>query len=600
MFLTTPKIKFAKIAAKEVLKRNPLRFSMMLVFGFLSGILGGVGIGAMIPLFALISGRTSDQANSITKVIEKFFDFFHLPLTVPWLVVLIASLFVAKAIVQFTAKFLNIKTTAEYEERIRKDLFSKTFNATWPFLLKQKSGYLERIMINDASSGASIILRATNLILLLTSLTMYLTVALTISLPITLITLLIGVVLFFTARPFLEKTRQIAKTTAKTEKDTAHHINEALSGAKIIKSFGIESSIIQKSREYFQLLREVRIKTDFYQYVLGQVFEPIGIAFIVVLFLFYQKLPGFNVVSFAAIVYLIEKMFIYIQAAQGEIYTINQTAPYLKVFSDFRTSAEENKEVSGGNDAFSFNNDFRFSDVAFSYSDDRKILSDIDFSIAKGEMAGLVGPSGAGKTTIVDLILRLFIPSSGEILIDGKSITKIDLEEWRNNIRYVSQDIFLLNDTLENNIKFFDNTIQHKDIIEATKMANVYDFINSLPQGFDTIIGERGVMLSGGERQRIALARALVKIPSLLILDEATSSLDSKSESLIQQAIENLRNKTTVIIIAHRLSTVTNCDKIMVLENGKIAEQGSPKELLNNSNSLFHKMYNMQNQPSSK
>ena len=287
-------------------------------------------------------------------------------------------------------------------------------------------------------------------------------------------------------------------------------------------------------------------------------------------------------------------MFIYIQAAQGEIYTINQTAPYLKVFTDFRTSAEENKEISDGKDAFSFSKNLCFSNVVFSYSDDRKILSDINLLISKGEMIGLIVPSGAGKTTIVDLILRLFNPSFGEILIDEKPVTKIDLEKWRNNIRYVSQDIFLLNDTIENNIKFFDETIRHKDVIEATKMANVYDFINSLPQGFDTIIGERGGMLSGGERQRVALARALVKIPSLLILDEATSSLGSESESLIQQAIDNLRGRTTVVIIAYRLSTVTDCDKIMVLENGEIAEQGSPKELLNNPSSTFYKMYNTQ------
>ena len=600
MYFTAPKIKFAKIAAREVFKRNPLRFSMILVFGFLSGILGGVGIGALIPLFSLVSGRTSEQVGSITKVIENFFGFLHLPLTIPWLVVLIAVLFVTKALVHFIAKYLNIKTAAEYEERIRRDVFSKTLNATWPFLLKQKSGYLERIMVNDVAIGASIILRVTNLVLLVTSLLMYLAVALTISSFITSVTLVIGAVLFFAFHPFLERIRQIAKIMAKAEKNTAHHINEALGGAKIVKSFGVEPNIIQKSRKYFQLLKEVRVKTDFFRYILGQAFEPVGIVFIVLLFVFYQRFPGFNIVSFAAIVYLIEKMFVYLQAAQGELYTINQAAPYLKAFADFRTSAEENKEINDGRNPFIFKEDLRFNDVEFSYMEDRKILSGINFSVNKGEMVGLVGPSGAGKTTIVDLLLRLFNPSSGDILVDGKKIKEIDLVDWRGNIRYVSQDVFLLNDTIDNNIRFFDESISHKDIIEASKMANVYDFINSLSQGFNTVIGERGVMLSGGERQRIALSRALVKIPSLLILDEATSSLDSESELLIQQAIENLRGKTTVIIIAHRLSTVTNCDKLVVLDEGKIVEQGSPKELLNNTSSSFYKMYDMQNKPNSK
>ncbi len=591
MYINAQKLKFIKVAIKEVLHRNPLRFSMILLFGFLSGIFGGIGIGAIIPLFSLISGKSSEYSNIITRWIEIIFGFLHVPVTVPWLILFIAGLFIAKAIVQFTAKYLNIKTTAEYEERIRRDLFSKALHATWPFLLRQKSGYLERILVNDVASGASMILRVTNLVLLCTTITMYLVVAFSISVRITALTLALGLILLLAFRPFLSKTRKIAKTMADTEKDAAHHIGQALSGAKILKSFGVEASIIQRSRDYFHLLREVRVKTGFYQYALGQAFEPIGLIFIVFLFIFYQKFPNFNIVSFAAIVYLVEKMFVYLQAAQGELYTINETAPYLKAFVDFRSSAEENREINNGLLAFNFTKEIDFNSISFSYTDNRKILSGINFSIAKGEMVGLIGSSGAGKTTIADLLLRLFNPSSGKILIDGTSIDEIDLVKWRGGVRYVSQDIFLLNDTIENNIKFFSNMLNHDDIVIASQMANIYDFINSLPKGFNTIIGERGVMLSGGERQRIALARALVRIPDILILDEATSSLDSESEALIQSAIEKLRGRVTILAIAHRLSTILNSDRIVVLVDGTIVEQGVPGELLNNRESRFHQFY---------
>ena len=208
-------------------------------------------------------------------------------------------------------------------------------------------------------------------------------------------------------------------------------------------------------------------------------------------------------------------------------------------------------------------------------------------------MVGLIGPSGAGKTTIVDLLLRLFRPNSGELLIDGANIDELDKKSWHKNIGYVSQDIFLLNDTIENNIRFYNNALNHKDIVEATRSANIYDFIETLPDKFQTLVGERGIQLSGGQRQRIVLARILARKPSILVLDEATSALDNESEHKIQEAIKGLRGKLTILIVAHRLSTVMHEDKIAVLKDGIIAEEGGPQELLNNSQSYFYKNYNI-------
>jgi len=217
----------------------------------------------------------------------------------------------------------------------------------------------------------------------------------------------------------------------------------------------------------------------------------------------------------------------------------------------------------------------------------------MSFSIERGEMIGLIGFSGAGKTTIVDLFLRLFQPSKGKILIDDVNIEDISMEQWRRNIGYISQDMFLKNGTIAENIKFYDEKITDGDMEEAAKMANIYEFIQTLPDKFSTLIGERGVLLSAGQRQRVVIARVLAKKPKILVMDEATSALDNESEIQIQKIIENLKGKITVLVIAHRLSTIINSDRLLVLENGKIIEQGRPQDLLEDKKTYFYKVYNI-------
>ena len=210
-------------------------------------------------------------------------------------------------------------------------------------------------------------------------------------------------------------------------------------------------------------------------------------------------------------------------------------------------------------------------------------------------MVGLIGPSGAGKTTLVDLILRLLKSSQGSILLDGQNVDLVTIEAWRQNIGYVSQDIFLINDTIANNIRFYDYSITDEQIQTAAKMANIYDFIKFCPQGFDTMVGDRGITISAGQRQRIVIARVLARQPQILLLDEATSALDSESEDQIQQVIKDLRGRVTVLVIAHRLQTVMDCDRLLVLDGGRISEEGSPRQLLKNKDSYFFKMYNIKN-----
>jgi ATP-binding cassette subfamily B protein len=250
-------------------------------------------------------------------------------------------------------------------------------------------------------------------------------------------------------------------------------------------------------------------------------------------------------------------------------------------------------------DAINVNNlkgEISFENVQFSYNEKSSALSDIDFVIKAGQMAAFVGPSGAGKTTITYLVPRLYDTSGGAVLIDGVNIKDMVLESLRRQIGMVTQDTFLFNTTIRENLLFAKADANEKDIIEACKTANIHDFIVSLPEGYDTVVGDRGIKLSGGEKQRISIARTLLKNPKVVIFDEATSALDSNSENLIQQAIEPLLKSRTSLVIAHRLSTIISADIIYVVKDGSVVERGTHAELLQ-AGGVYKELYDKQFKP---
>ena len=234
----------------------------------------------------------------------------------------------------------------------------------------------------------------------------------------------------------------------------------------------------------------------------------------------------------------------------------------------------------------------RFENVTFGYEHDTPVLNGVSFDVNPGESVALVGPSGGGKSTTVQLLLRFFDPQSGAILLDEHNLKSLDLENVLSQIALVPQETLLFGGTIHENIMYGKLDATKAEIIEASKSAHAHQFIESLSNGYDTLVGEKGVKLSGGERQRIAIARALLKNPKILVLDEATSALDNQSEMLIQEALERLMAERTTFIIAHRLSTVHNADKIIVLDKGKVMESGNHEQLMKNE-SLYYHLYTM-------
>ena len=260
----------------------------------------------------------------------------------------------------------------------------------------------------------------------------------------------------------------------------------------------------------------------------------------------------------------------------------------------YRLENEELSKIKDGSLEFStFESDIEFDDVSFIHKGRSKTLSNISLCFKKGKTTAIVGRSGAGKTTIVNLLLRLFDPTGGEIKIDGIDLKDLKLESWLNKVGFVSQDIFMINDTIENNITFYADTYSREEVISAAKYADAHSFIMELPEGYNTVLGDKGMKLSGGQAQRIAVARAMIRNPEVLIFDEATNNLDTISELAVQKAIEQIARDHTVIIIAHRLSTIANADKIIMLKDGQVIEQGTHEELLGKK-ALYWELYKSQ------
>ncbi len=566
---------------------------VLTLLGFISGILGGVGINAVIPLFSFFAGQKSEATDFVSTYIEKLFLFLNVDFTLKYLLIFIVFLFILKAIVLVIFSYINVRITSGYEERTRSKLFKATLDAEWPYLLEQKLGHLEVILRTNVENSKSLFIQISNMIMTFTSLAAYTVVAVNISLYITLITFAFGGALFFLFKPFIFRVRKVSYEWEEINRQSSHFINETILGLKTVKIMSVSDRIIRIGKEYFNKMRKIIIKSHIYSIFTSSLMEPISIIFIAVIFVFSYKTPNFNFAALIAVMYLAKQIFVYITNLHQQFLAMNATAPFLKKVLDYEKQIFIRAENYSGKNYFKFDDKLEFREVSFLYNEKQEILSNVSFEVKKGEIVGLIGPSGAGKTTIVDLILRLFNPVSGEILLDNKPIIEIDLVGWRKNIGYVSQDIFLMNDTIANNIKFYDDAIGQKEMEEAAKMANIYEFIMSCPNGFETVVGERGVLLSGGQRQRLIIARVLARKPQLLILDEATSALDNESEIKIQQVISGLKNKVTVLAIAHRLSTVIDSDKLIVLENGRITEEGKPAELLKDKKSYFSKVYNL-------
>ena len=375
-------------------------------------------------------------------------------------------------------------------------------------------------------------------------------------------------------------------------------IAETIGSMRIVKAFATKGFEINRFAKETQKYYKLMIRRDRLRFVSSPVSETFG-ATIAALLLWVGARDVLVIESISSEDFLrfILLLFSLFQPLKNLTNVVNELQNGLASADRVFAIMDIKSDIQDVDNAFKvkdLNSSLSFNDVSFTYGNkDEKVLNNINFKINKGEIFALVGPSGAGKSTLVDLIPRFYDTLSGSIKIDGKDIKDLELKSLRSLMGIVTQETFLFDDTVKANISYGVENISDDEIKDASKAANAHEFIKKLPDGYNTIIGERGVSLSGGQKQRIAIARAIVKNPPILILDEATSSLDSESEKHVQSAIENLMSERTVFVIAHRLSTEHNANKILVLENGQIVQEGKHDDLIN-VDGLYKQLHKMQ------
>lgn len=571
MFSLTAILRAMK-ALRAAYGRYSWHIVLLTVLGVVIGALEGIGVNALIPLLAFATGGASSD-NFILDAVRGSFDAAGIPFTLKFLLIFVCALFVVRAAVSVAAGAISAWIIGAYEERTRTILLRETLAASWPHLLKQKVGHLDTILMLDIKKSAALLEQIAGTLSSVGTLAMYVVVAVNINASVTGLTLALGVVSFLGLKPLLGKTRRLSQETTVTNRAVAHLVNENIIGAKTIKALAGEDAVVRAGRALFVRLKRLQIIGAVLKKTVGAASQPIGIILISAVFAIFYGRTDFNFAAMLAIMYLIQRMFLYVQLLQNGLQGIAEHVPYLESIAAYEKDARRNAENGGGQAPFAFTREIAFSGVFFSYAADAPLLRDADLVIKKGEMIGLVGPSGAGKTTVADLLLRFYKPDRGVITVDGRSIEEIDLGAWRRSVGYVSQDVFLKNDTIARNIVFFDDTVSEADVKRAAHLANLDEVIARAPKEFDTPLGERGVLFSGGQRQRVALARVLARRPEVLILDEATSALDAESEATIREAINTLKGKITMIIIAHRRETLSSCDRLLALEEGRVVEK---------------------------
>lgn len=482
--------------------------------------------------------------------------------------------------------------------QIREDIFTHLTRLGLPFYTSRKKGDIIGLLVSDVQVIEEAVIRTVmNLIREPLTMLTFLFAMLLISWKMTLFTFLVLPVTAFFLNFISKKLKRRAQLGQEALGRLTSIVDEFISGIRVVKAFQKENYEVQRyqkqndeySRQSIAFRRRVELASP--------ITEVISIVIICVILLYGGNLilngnGDLKANEFIGFIALFSQFLLPIRNISSGISKINKALVSFARVQELLQVEPKIKEQSHPLSLASFEKEIRFENVSFRYKDDW-VLQNINLTIPKGKTVALVGQSGGGKSTLVDLIPRFYDPVEGRITIDGVDIKSLKLFDLRKEMGYVAQEGILFHDTILQNIAYGENTPDRAAVQKASEIANAAEFIEKLPHSYDTMIGERGTMLSGGQRQRISIARAVYRNPPILILDEATSNLDTESEKFVQDALEKIMQHRTSIVIAHRLSTILNADKIVVIDKGKIVEEGTHNELIA-AGGVYKKLYEIQ------
>lgn len=565
---------------------KPYKRSLIVLvsMALLVGVLEFVNLAVFYQLLNFGLDIDSKQSNVIISLIEKITTV--IPIQDSFISTCIVFLIVA--ISASTVRFINAIFRAYFTVKVVKSnkekIFKKYLNSDYQYFIDNKQGELIYRITTAPSHLTALFL---SLAVLLSDITLAISIfalLFTLSWKGAIVIIIIGIGYYLLTKHISSKISYNTGTERyKACEEENVILNEAISGIRHVKVYKIENGWIKKFDNaigrYFYYFR----KDELWRAVPPLSLDLCVYSFIVIAAIFLKiqyshnfifMLPIFG--TFGLAVFRLMPHFSSLGSIRLGIMASLPNAEL--VYSELNKRSDTIEK--GDREFQSLKSNIQFENVHFSHKRRPELLKGISITFERSKTTAIVGSSGAGKSTIVDLLLRLFDVNEGEIKIDGVNLREYKLSSWLNRIGFVSQDSFVYNATIRDNITFGADNYTDEYIVEAAEVANAHDFIMQFHEGYDTLVGDRGVKLSGGEMQRIAIARALIRDPDIVILDEATSSLDYKSEALVQNAIIELLKERTVIVVAHRLSTIINADKIVVLENGKIVEEGTHNELM--------------------
>jgi subfamily B ATP-binding cassette protein MsbA len=566
----------------------------------LSALFDGASLGMIVPLSdKILTNKKIIIPAKLPVFLSKWVDqlnTFSPRQMLNYLSVAIIALFFLKGVVGFLQNYVMSDIGQKVVRDIRAKLFSKLQQLSLDYFTHKRGGELISRITNDVklvenavSYGSTNLIYETAQVILFTFLVFYIhpRLALTVLALFPLISL-----------PIIKVGKVLRKLSHKSQErmaDINSILYETTLGTRIIKAFNLQDYEVAKFQRVNRDYYKISMKSIKRLLILSPFTEFLGC--LAGIFVFYWG--GQEVIagklSFGVFGLFLGSLFSLVRPFKklSQVNSINQQAMAAssRIHEVLETSPSVLERPQAGV-LSGFNVEVVFQDVYFNYGA-QPVLKGINLRVKKGEMLAIVGPSGSGKTTLVDLIPRFYDPGQGQVLIDGTDIRGLTLQSLRRHIGLVTQETILFNDTIMANIAYGNLSARPEAVEQAAKQASAHEFISRLPLGYQTVIGDRGMRLSGGERQRLAIARALLKDPPILILDEATSQLDSQSERLVQEALSRLVAGRTVFVIAHRLSTVRNAQRIIVLSKGQILEQGSHEELVQRQG-LYYKLYQMQ------
>ena len=567
-------------------------FFLLLLFVLIEALVISLSIISIIPIADFFLDQSLGEANFITLWFVKTLALINIDpsLLVFFIFFILINFF--KSITSSLISYGIIRIKYKVIERFSFDLLDKLLSAKWKFYLKNSSGKIINTYTNEIKKTASALNDFVTQIALGFKFFTYIITPMVLSFKITILTIAVS---FIFAIPFLlvgKITNYLGKKNVETGNKFMNRINETLQGIKSILSFARKKISIRQNVDNFRNHYKYTIKFQILDTLITNLYQPFSLLAICIAILINVD-NSENISELAAVLWSLMAALPNLNSFVRGNATIQNLIPAFQQFRELEKEASQNKEIFGRKVFENIKKEIKFKNVDFSYYSGEKVLEKLNLIVKKNSITALVGESGSGKSTVVDLLIGLQTPNIGEIRVDDVNLIDLDIQSFREKTSVISQDVFLFNTSIYENLIWANPKATENEIESALDLSNSREFINKLENGIHTVVGERGVNLSGGQRQRISIARGLLKKPVLFILDEPTSSLDSISEKLIQDALEKIAKTTTTLLIAHRFSTIKNADYIYLIRRGKIIQEGD-FESLKEQEGEFKKLFDNQ------